>query len=75
LNIGFPFRAREDRRLPAPYWTRPNDFDQATMGSRYDYVLTRGEPADGSAFKQYAPRVPLIAKEGDWRLYASRGIQ
>ncbi len=75
LDIGFPFKALPEKRLPAPFWNRPYQFDQARHGAFYDYVLTRNEPTDGAVFRQYATRVPLIAKEGDWRLYATKGIR
>lgn len=73
FNLGFPFKAV--RRLPAPPWTRPNEFNQATQGSLYDYVLTRNEPRDGQLFGAYAGRVRMVGHDGAWRLYATKGIK
>ncbi len=75
LMLGFPIQPIPGRALPAPFWARPQDFDQGTMGYRYDYVLTYRERFDGQLFNSYASRVPLVAKDGDWRLYASKGIR
>ncbi len=74
LILGFPIAQRPDKQLPAPHWARPSEFHQAIHGSHYDYVLTYRESADGQLFGDYAARVPLVTRVGDWRLYASKGI-
>ena len=74
LILGFPIAKRPDQQLPAPHWARPTEFQQATHGYHYDYVLTYRELSDGQLFGDYAALVPLVSKAGDWRLYASKGI-
>ena len=49
-------------------------YDDADV-TRLRNVLTYRERIDGQLFRSYAGRVPLVAKDGDWRLYASKGIR
>lgn len=70
----FPFRLRSNLP-PSPHWARPTEFRQEIHGYHYDYVITQNEPVDGFLFGQSAPRVPLIARDGAWRLYQTRGIR
>lgn len=65
---GFPFRPIPERILPAPSWPEPFEITKETINA-YDFVLTRGERADGE-------RVParLIARDGAFRLYSTRGL-
>jgi hypothetical protein len=69
-STGFPMVARQDKKLPSPTWKRPRTFRMAEHGAHYDYVLTFAEPTDHNLFgASDIPRAPLIAKDGDWRLY------
>jgi hypothetical protein len=75
LGIGFPVKQRPGTSLPAPFWNRPREFKQQSMGWRYDFVLSRNEARDGELFGALAPRVTMVGHDGAWRLYATRGIR
>ena len=70
----FPFRLRSNLP-PAPHWARPTEFRQNIHGYHYDYVITQNEPSDGFLFGPMAVKVPLVAKDGTWRLYQTRNIR
>lgn len=68
---GFPFRLIEGRELPAPSWLDP-EVVKPEVAARYDFVLTRGEHEDGEVFGAIAPRPSPVARDGMFRLYATR---
>lgn len=71
VGNGFPMVPRPGRALPAPPWKHPEMFDQRTMASAYDFILTFKELHDYAIFAgpDDASRFPLVAADGDWRLY------
>jgi hypothetical protein len=70
LQTGFPMVAKKDKRLPAPTWKSPHTFRMDEHGVHYDYILTHNEVLDHALFgPSDAPRAPMQAKDGDWRLY------
>jgi len=71
FEAGFPMLPKADTRLPGPGWsTSINEFNPAVQASRYAFVLTYVEPAQGVAFRSKgAPVPPLVAESGRWRLY------
>ena len=70
LSTGFPMVPKKDKKLPAPTWKQPHTFRMDEHGIYYDYVLTFAEPLDHALFSASdAFRSPLLAKDGNWRLY------
>jgi hypothetical protein len=63
---GFPMSVRADRVLPAPLYSRPQDFSMAKHGAKYDYVVTRNEAGDYATVTDHAR---LLAQDGHYRLY------
>jgi hypothetical protein len=66
-----PVKFKDDKPLPAPHWTRPQDFDFAVHGRYYDYFLAVHPqkqrvplqlPTAGDA-------VVLVVREGRMALY------
>jgi hypothetical protein len=71
LDTGFPYTKKPGTGLPAPRWKHPETFTFDQHGVHYDYILTKGEWADHALFgPDDAGRSPLIAVDGEWRLYA-----
>jgi hypothetical protein len=71
LPTGFPFYTKPGAGLPAPRWKHPETFVFDQHGVYYDYILTKGEWTDHAIFgPDDSARAPLIATDGDWRLYA-----
>jgi hypothetical protein len=73
LNTGFPYTQIPEARLPSPRWKHPETFNFDQNGAAYDYILTKAEWMDHALFgPDDAGRAPLIASDGDWRLYRVR---
>jgi hypothetical protein len=73
LATGFPFTAKADAALPAPEWRHFDEFNFEAQGQRYDYILTRGEAQPWALFgPDDAYRAPLVASDGEFRLYRVR---
>ncbi|HEX6839685.1 MAG TPA: hypothetical protein VF334_24070, partial [Polyangia bacterium] len=71
LPAGFPCTKKREAALPAPRWKHPETFSFDQQGSHYDYILTKGEWTDHAIFgPDDSGRAPLIAEDGDWRLYS-----
>jgi hypothetical protein len=71
LNTGFPYYQKPGAGLPAPRWKHPESFSFDQQGTHYDFILTKGEWTDHAIFgPDDSGRAPLIATDGDWRLYA-----
>jgi hypothetical protein len=65
-----PLAERPGAALPAPASNQPATQTLEHHGAHYDYVLTKGEPRPFAYFgPNDAPRAPLVASDGDWRLY------
>jgi hypothetical protein len=64
---GFPMSPIEDRKLPAPYYSRPQDFSFDAQGVFYDYILTRNEVDTHTTVRD--ARAWLLATDGPFRLY------
>jgi hypothetical protein len=73
LGNGFPYYEIEGAKRPAPRWKHPETFNFDENGSSYDYILTKDEWTDHAIFgPDDAGRAPLVAHDGDWRLYQVR---
>ncbi|HEX4460757.1 MAG TPA: hypothetical protein VIA18_22415, partial [Polyangia bacterium] len=73
LSSGFPYYERPGVEQPAPRWKHPETFNFDANGATYDYILTKAEFADHGIFgPDDAGRAPLVARDGDWRLYKVR---
>ncbi len=73
LSSGFPYYERPGVRQPAPRWKHPETFNFDAHGAYYDYILTKAEFTNHAIFgPDDAGRAPLIATDGDWRLYKVR---
>jgi hypothetical protein len=73
LNTGFPYLQKEGTQLPAPRWKHPESFNFDEHGAYYDYIVTKGEWTDHALFgPDDSGRAPLIAVDGEWRLYQVR---
>lgn len=73
LNTGFPYIQKPNAVLPAPRWKHPESFSFDQQGSQYDYILTKGEWTDHALFgPDDSGRAPLLAADGEWRLYEVR---
>src|SRR6185312_12568234 len=71
LDTGFPYVRKPGTGFPAPRWKHPETFTFDQHGIHYDYILTKGEWTDHAIFgPDDSGRAPLIAQDGDWRLYA-----
>ncbi len=72
LDTGFPYVRKPNSGLPAPRWKHPETFSYDQYGSHYDYIMTKGEWADHAIFggPDDSGRAPLVAQDGDWRLYS-----
>lgn len=71
LDTGFPYYTKPGAALPAPRWKHPETFSFDQQGIHYDYIMTKGEWTDHAVFgPDDSARAPLIATDGDWRLYA-----
>jgi hypothetical protein len=72
-DSGFPFRRKPDTKIPAPRWKHPDTFNFDSHAIYYDYILTMAEWSDYSYFgPDDAARAPLVARDGEWRLYKVR---
>jgi hypothetical protein len=73
LDTGFPHTRKPDTGLPAPRWKHYETFTFDQHGLYYDYIITKGEWTDHAIFgPDDAGRAPLVATDGDWRLYSVR---
>ena len=71
LDTGFPTVHKPNTGLPAPRWKHPESFTFDQHGTHYDYILTKGEWTDHAMFgPDDTGRAPLVAQDGDWRLYS-----
>ena len=71
LDTGFPYTRKPNTGFPAPRWKHPETFTFDQHGSHYDYILTKGEWTDHALFgPDDSGRAPLVAQDGDWRLYS-----
>jgi hypothetical protein len=71
LDTGFPYTRKPNTGLPSPRWKHPETFTFDQYGVHYDYILTKGEWTDHAIFgPDDSGRAPLVAEDGDWRLYA-----
>jgi hypothetical protein len=71
LDTGFPYTRKPNTGLPAPRWKHPETFTFDQHGTHYDYILTKGEWTEHAIFgPDDTGRAPLVAQDGDWRLYA-----
>ncbi len=71
LPAGFPATQKPAMALPAPRWKHPETFSFDQHGARYDYILTKGEWTEHAIFgPDDSGRAPLVAQDGDWRLYS-----
>ncbi len=69
LQTGFPVVTRRDRALPAPPWSAHQQFSFDLHGRYYDYLMIHREPAVYSLLPGREQQAPLIAEDGDWKLY------
>lgn len=77
-KLNFPYRIRWPRTPPTPHWAYPESFAQAVHGAPRDYVLTFRESRDHQVFSdrpEWRARVPLVARDGLWRLYRTRDVR
>jgi hypothetical protein len=63
---GFPMAVIPDKALPAPLYSRPQDFRMDTHGRQYDFILTCNESASYAMVPDHAR---LVAQDGRYRLY------
>ena len=71
LPAGFPCTPKPGAALPAPRWKHPETFTFDADGIHYDYILTKNEWTDHAIFgPDDSGRAPLVAQDGEWRLYA-----
>ena len=71
LDTGFPTIHKPGTELPAPRWKHPESFTFDQHGVHYDYIITKGEWTDHATFgPDDSGRAPLVAQDGDWRLYS-----
>jgi hypothetical protein len=64
---GFPMSPIPEKTLPAPYYSRPQDFSFDRYGAYYDYILTRNERETHSTVND--ARAWLVGTDGPYRLY------
>jgi hypothetical protein len=71
LDTGFPYVRKPGTGLPAPRWKHPETFSFDEHGAHYDYIITKSEWTEHAIFgPDDTFRAPLIAQDGDWRLYS-----
>jgi hypothetical protein len=64
---GFPMSPIPEMKLPAPYYSRPQDFSFERYGAYYDYIVTRNERELHSTVND--ARAWPVDSDGPWRLY------
>jgi hypothetical protein len=68
FNFVGDFPIRYKKKLPAPAWDHPEQFDFAQHGEAWDYYLVH-RPSPVDPFARHHERVRLVKTSGDWEIW------
>ena len=68
FNFVGDFPIRYKKKLPAPPWDHPEQFDFALHGEAWDYYLVH-RPSDVDPFARHHDRVRLAKQSGEWEIW------